>query len=81
MKYVALKAFPLSRDGIHIEDVAKGSHPDVPEGLVEGLKAAGLIAEDASAERGDTSQAPAESGEAEEKLDKKKPATKETAAQ
>lgn len=45
MTHIALKAFPLSRDGLKIEQISTGDPVDVPDGLVNGLKDEGFIAE------------------------------------
>ena len=44
MTHIALKNFPLSRDGVNIEDIIKGEPVEVPESLVGGLLDAGYIA-------------------------------------
>lgn len=42
-KYVALRDFPMSRDGFTIIQVLAGESVDVPEALVDGLKNEGFI--------------------------------------
>lgn len=43
MTHVALKDFPLSRDGVKIERIAAGDPVEVPEGILQGLIDEGFI--------------------------------------
>lgn len=45
MTHIVLKTFPLSRDGVKIEQIEAGDAVDLPEKLVNGLKDEGYIAE------------------------------------